>query len=110
MKDPATIFKAIADSNRRKILQALKERDLTAGEIVALFTISAPAVSRHLSILKAAELVTERRSGNSIIYSLNAAHLSLCLSEFISKVCPLEILERKLKASGRTSKAKDGGK
>jgi len=97
MKDPTTIFRALADPTRRHILKALKEKNLRAGEIVEMFTISAPSVSRHLSILKAAELVSERREGNSIIYSLHAEHLAVCLSEFISAVCPMEILERQRK-------------
>ncbi len=94
MKTPTAIFRALADPTRRQILTALKEKDLRAGEIVEIFTMSAPSVSRHLSILKAAELVTERRERNSIIYHLNAENLAVCLSEFISSVCPLEIIER----------------
>jgi DNA-binding transcriptional ArsR family regulator len=101
MKDPAIIFRALADPTRRDILKALKDNDRRAGEIVEMFTISAPAVSRHLSILKAAELVSERRESNSIIYHLHAEHLALCLSEFISTVCPLEILERQRKRKKR---------
>lgn len=94
MKDPASIFKALADPTRRQILKALKRQDLRAGEITAMFNISSPSISRHLSILKAAELVSERRDGNSIVYRLNSDNLALCLSEFISAVCPAETLER----------------
>ena len=94
MKNPTPIFRALADPTRRQILSALKEKALRAGEIVEMFTISAPSVSRHLSILKAAGLVSERRDGNSIIYRLQAEHLALCLSEFISSVCPMEIIQR----------------
>jgi len=97
MKDPTTVFRALADPTRRQILKALKEKDLRAGEIVDLFTMTAPSVSRHLSILKSADLVSERREGNSIIYSLNAENVALCLSEFISAVCPTEIIERQRK-------------
>jgi len=97
MKDPTIIFRALADPTRRQILKALKEKDLRAGEIVEMFTISAPSVSRHLSILKAAELVGERREGNSIVYRLHAEQLAVCLSEFISTVCPMEILDRQRK-------------
>jgi DNA-binding transcriptional ArsR family regulator len=97
MKNPSTIFRALADPTRRQILAALKDNDLRAGEIVEMFTISAPSVSRHLSILKAADLISERRQGNSIIYHLHAENLAVCLSEFISTVCPLEILEKQRK-------------
>src|SRR5277367_5713147 len=93
MKDPTTIFRALADPTRRQILTALKDNDMRAGEIVDMFTISAPSVSRHLSILKSADLVSERRDGNSIIYRLHAENLAVCLSEFISTVCPMEMLQ-----------------
>ncbi len=97
MKNPTPIFKALADPTRRQILKALKEKNLRAGEIVDMFTISAPSVSRHLTILKAAGLVVERREGNSIIYSLQPEQLATCLSDFISTVCPMEILDRQRK-------------
>jgi DNA-binding transcriptional ArsR family regulator len=97
MKDPTVIFRALADPTRRQILKALKESDLRAGEIVDMFTISGPSVSRHLSILKAADLVIERREGNSIIYQLQPEQLAVCLSEFISTVCPMEIVDRQRK-------------
>ncbi len=97
MKDPTPVFKALADPTRRQILSALKKKELRAGEIVEMFTVSAPAVSRHLSILKAADLIIERRDGNSIIYRLQAENLALCLSEFISSVCPMEILQKRNK-------------
>jgi DNA-binding transcriptional ArsR family regulator len=90
MQDPTPIFRALADPTRRQILKALRDTDLRAGEIVDMFTISAPSVSRHLSILKAAQLVSERRDGNSIIYRLNQENVALCLSDFISSVCPAE--------------------
>jgi len=89
------IFRALGDTTRREILQALRGRELPAGEISALFSISAPAVSRHLSILKAAELVIERREGNRIIYRLDPDSLATCLNEFISAVCPTRIFHRK---------------
>ncbi len=94
MKNPTRIFKALADPTRRQILSALKEEDLRAGEIVELFDVSGPAISRHLAILKDAELITERREGNSIIYHLEPENLAVCLGEFISSVCPTEIIQR----------------
>jgi DNA-binding transcriptional ArsR family regulator len=95
MKATARIFRALADPTRREILQSLRGGELPAGDIAALFSISAPAVSRHLSILKAAELVSERREGNRIFYSLEPERLALCLNEFVSAVCPAQLLQRK---------------
>lgn len=64
-------LQAMADPTRRAILQMLNAGDLTAGEIAARFAISAPSVSHHLSVLKAADLVAAQRSGQKIIYRLN---------------------------------------
>ena len=97
MKEVARIFRALTDPTRREILQGLRDKELPAGEIAARFSISAPAVSRHLSILKAADLVTERREGNRIIYRLEHERLSLCLNNFLSTVCPEQILRRRKK-------------
>ena len=65
------VFKALADPTRRRILELLKERDLSAGEIADAFDIGKPSISHHLGILKAAELVRTERDGQSIIYSLD---------------------------------------
>jgi len=65
------IFKALADPTRRDILQMLKKGNLSAGQIAASFSIGKPAISHHLGILKAADLVDAERDGQNIIYSLN---------------------------------------
>ncbi len=64
-------FKALSDPTRRRILELLSERDMTAGEIADCFDISKPSVSHHLSTLKAAGLVLDERNGQNIVYSLN---------------------------------------
>src|ERR1051325_7559961 len=95
MGKPTVIFKAIADPTRRQILQMLKDEDLAAGEIASSFEMAAPSVSKHLSILKNAGLITERRDGNRIIYSLVPEQLAGCLSEFITSVCPINHFQKK---------------
>ncbi|KPU26333.1 ArsR family transcriptional regulator [Caloranaerobacter sp. TR13] len=65
------IFKALADPTRRKILELLKEKDLTAGEIADFFNISKPSISHHLNILKNVGLVLSEKVGQNIYYSLN---------------------------------------
>lgn len=64
-------FKALSDPTRRRILELLSERDLTAGEIADAFEISKPSISHHLSTLKNAGLILDERKGQNIIYSLN---------------------------------------
>src|SRR3954449_8680856 len=90
----AGVFKALADPTRRQILQDLQAGELTAGEIGARFTISGPSISRHLSILKGAGLVRERRVANRIYYTLVEDRLALCVGSFLSTVCPEQVVPR----------------
>lgn len=68
-------MKALGDPVRREILTLLKEKRLAAGEIAGHFPISAAAVSKHLSILKDADLIRDTREGKYIYYELNASVL-----------------------------------
>jgi DNA-binding transcriptional ArsR family regulator len=102
----AGVFKALADPTRRQILQDLKGRELSAGEIVSRFEISAPSISRHLGVLKAAGLVTERKDANRIIYSLVEERLALCVGNFLSVVCPEQIVLSKRRSSSSTASKK----
>ena len=69
------VFKALNDPIRRDILKLLREKDLTVGEIVAEFTIGGPTISHHLDKLKRADLVTFRKEGQFIVYSINTTIL-----------------------------------
>lgn len=62
-------LKAIAGPRRRQILQLVRDDELSAGEIAAHFDVTRPAVSQHLSVLKEAGLVNERRNGTRRLYS-----------------------------------------
>ena len=67
------LFKALADANRRKILRMLGKKDsMTAGEIADQFTISKPAISDHLKVLRNAGLIYADKQGQFIYYQLNA--------------------------------------
>ncbi|MEQ8525131.1 autorepressor SdpR family transcription factor [Gracilimonas sp.] len=70
-----TLFKALNDATRREILDMLKEKDLSAGEIAEAFDISRPSISHHLELLKQAGLVDTERRGQFIYYSLNTTGL-----------------------------------
>jgi ArsR family transcriptional regulator len=66
------VFKALADPTRRRILHMLNQRpEMSAGEIAAVFDISAPSMSHHFNVLKEADLISARREGQQILYSLN---------------------------------------
>ena len=68
-------LKALADPTRREILNLLKQGRLSAGEITDHFSITAAAISRHLSMLKEADLILDTREGKFIFYELNASVL-----------------------------------
>ena len=68
-------LKALADPTRREILNLLKQGKRSAGEITDHFNITAAAISRHLSVLKEADLIEDTRDGKYIFYTLNASVL-----------------------------------
>ena len=70
-----TTLKALADPTRREILELLKGRRLSAGEIVEHFSVTGASISRHLSVLKDADLIRDTREGKFIYYDLNASVL-----------------------------------
>ncbi|RDB07062.1 autorepressor SdpR family transcription factor [Runella aurantiaca] len=69
------LFRALNDPTRRKILEILREKDFTAGEIADKFEMTKPSISHHLDLLKQAELVTADKQGQFIYYSLNTTIL-----------------------------------
>jgi DNA-binding transcriptional ArsR family regulator len=64
-------FKALADPTRRQILRLLRHGEMSAGELSAHFDMTKPSMSHHFNALKTANLVSTRREGQNIIYSLN---------------------------------------
>ena len=68
-------MRALADPIRREILELLKSDRLSAGEICGHFDVTAAAISRHLSVLKEADLIRDTREGKFIYYELNASVL-----------------------------------
>lgn len=79
-------FKALSDPTRRKILQLLREQDLSAGEIADHFAISKPSISHHLNILKQAKLVQDERQGQSMIYSINLTVMQEAMGWFLGMI------------------------
>ncbi len=74
------LFKALDDPTRREILEMLKEKDLTAGEIADAFDISKPSVSYHLDLLKRADLVVSVKKGQYVYYSISTSVLEEIIS------------------------------
>ncbi len=75
-----SLFKALNDETRRKIIELLKDNDMNAGEISDKFNISKPSISHHLDILKRADLITSEKKGQFIEYSLNTTILEDLMS------------------------------
>jgi DNA-binding transcriptional ArsR family regulator len=71
----SSAYRALGDPTRREILRLLREGELPAGELAGQFEISWPSVSRHLKLLEGAGLVSSRRRGGHIIYSLQTSVL-----------------------------------
>ena len=67
------VLEAISDPNRRKILDLLKQGEMSAGELGQHFDISAPSLSHHLNKLKSADLVITTRRGQNIYYTINTS-------------------------------------
>jgi DNA-binding transcriptional ArsR family regulator len=65
------LFKALNDQTRREILEMLRKKDMTAGDIADRFNISKPSISHHLDLLKQAGLVEASKNGQFIYYSIN---------------------------------------
>lgn len=96
MSSQNNAFKALSDPTRRKILQLLKEKDLSAGEIADSFQISKPSISHHLNLLKQANLVMDERQGQNIIYSLNTTVFHELLGFFLNFIDKEEVGENEV--------------
>jgi DNA-binding transcriptional ArsR family regulator len=102
-------LKAIAAPRRRQILALVRDDELRAGDIAAHFDVSRPAVSQHLTVLKEAGLVTERRNGTERLYRARLEGL-LPVREFLDQFWDdrLEVLKREVEHEERTKHADDG--
>jgi len=77
-------LKALSDPIRREILELLKSGRLSAGEIAERFPVSGAAVSKHLSVLKDADLIRDTRAGKFIYYELNTSVLEEVMLYLVS--------------------------
>jgi len=73
------VYKALADPTRRRILQMLREREMSAGEIADHFDLAKPTLSGHFAVLREAGLVTPVKAGTTITYHLNVSVLEEAL-------------------------------
>ena len=97
------VFEALASAPRRQILAFLSEAELTTSELAARFSLSTPAISRHLSVLENAGLVSSERRGQFVYYKLNQENLVNTITGYAFEVCPVG---RPLKRESRALAAK----
>lgn len=97
------IFEALSSSPRRQILAYLSEAELTTSQLAERFSMSAPAISRHLSVLQNAGLVSSERQGQFVLYRINRENLVNTLTGFAFEICPVG---RPLKRESRALKKK----
>ena len=76
------VFRALADPTRRQILELLRQRHMSAGEIAEHFHLSKPTLSGHFAILREADLVTSQKTGTTVTYRLNISVLEDALLGF----------------------------
>jgi ArsR family transcriptional regulator, arsenate/arsenite/antimonite-responsive transcriptional repressor len=77
-------MRALSDPTRREILRVLREGDRTAGELSALFPITAASVSHHLNVLREAGLVQSERDGRNIVYTLDSTVFQQFMEELMT--------------------------
>jgi ArsR family transcriptional regulator len=100
------VFEALASKPRRQILAYLSEVELSTSDLAKRFDMSTPAISRHLSILENAGLVTSERKGQFVPYKLNADSLVSTLTGYALEVCPVGApLKRESSALSKKKKA-----
>ena len=83
-------FRALADPTRREILRLLRDGPLTSGEIAAHFDSAWPTISRHLAVLRDAELVLAERQAQQIVYELNATVFEEVIAHLLAWVRPTD--------------------
>ena len=84
----SSVFKALSDPTRRRVLQLLRERPMSAGELSDEFSVSKPTMSAHFAVLKEADLVHAEKVGKSVIYHLKLSVLEEALLGFMHTFDP----------------------
>jgi len=88
------VFKALSDPTRRKVLELLRKRPMTAGELAGEFVVSKPTMSAHFAVLREANLIEQEKVGREIIYRLKMSVLEEALLSF-AQAFGMELLPRR---------------
>jgi DNA-binding transcriptional ArsR family regulator len=79
----SSVFKALSDPTRRRVLQLLRQGPMSAGDLADQFDVSKPTMSAHFAVLKEADLIHAEKAGKSIIYHLKLSVLEEALLGFV---------------------------
>ncbi len=82
--DYKIFFKAVSDPTRIKIMKLLCDKEMCVSDIGEHFKMKQPSISHHLNILKQAKIVSDRKDGKEVYYSLNKCCISNCCCDFMS--------------------------
>jgi DNA-binding transcriptional ArsR family regulator len=96
-KELSRYFKAFSDLSRLTILEFLARKKHSVNEITSHIGLTQSAVSRHLGILRAADVVEAKREGQNVIYSLNKEKVSVCCSDFCDCLQVIPKIKRRKK-------------
>lgn len=88
MPPPDSVFRAFGDPTRREILKLLRNGPMSSGEIAGHFATAWATISRHLGVLRDAELISAERVGNSIRYELNTAVMHQFVEGLLDFISP----------------------
>jgi ArsR family transcriptional regulator len=89
MIDCVDFCKALGDETRQRILELLLTKgDMCVSDLVDAFNVSQPTISHHLTLLKNAGLVTGRRAGKQVFYSVNQENVTMCCGKLFAKFTP----------------------
>lgn len=91
--DCVEFCKALADDTRQRILEMLLEGERSVGNIADAFTISQPTISHHLNVLKQFDLVTSRKEGKQVFYTINRDNVIECCGRLTARFDAQEVCE-----------------
>ena len=103
----SAVFKALSDPTRRRVLELLKKRPMSAGELAAEFNVSKPTMSAHFAVLREAGLVASQKHGKSVVYELQMSVLEEALLSF-AQAFGWELQAGPRPAPGREGAAEEG--
>jgi len=99
------VFKALSDPTRRKVLELLRKRPMTAGEIAREFPVAKPTMSAHFAVLREANLVEQEKVGREVIYRLKVSVLEEALLSY-AQTFGMELSPRRANRTAAKTKGK----